>query len=315
MVSRRLLYVVGVPVLAALQGVPAERRIAAEVERVGTEARALLTGDQLTAIETRLTRATRALAAGRVPLALLELQIPFEMTGATAYAKAAGNVGTMSDFKAAWSKMPPPQLNRAEAAGRPLVIAAIADASEARGPATYRASLPYAEDAGIEAGLYYLGESQSVGKFAEFCRSLSIQARQPSVPLRSIAGEIAARERDAAAAYDRADAAGRRAFISVNVALKLARELDSRGQYAGAVLEYLLATRDFGLAINPTLDADGVRDRIASVRATLGDGDHSIAELFIQMAQAYTEREGPPGGAGAAVIVDRVIPAYREVLK
>jgi hypothetical protein len=316
MVPKALLCgIVAAPLIAAVQPASVERRIAAEIGRLGAEARGHLTGDQLTAVETRLSRATRALEAGRVPLAVFELQIPFETSGAVAFATSIGTPRTVAEFKAVWFKTPEPQVNRAGAPGRPLVIAAIADASEARGPATYRASLPYAEDAGVDAGLYYLGESQSVGKFAEFCRSLSIPAPQPAVPLRSIAVELAAREREAAAEYERADAAGRRAFISVNVALKLARELDARGQYAGALLEYLLATRDLGLATSPSLEAARVADRLTSVRGALGAGDQTIAELFIQMAQAYTERDGPPGAAGAAIIVDRVIPAYREVLK
>ena len=38
------------------------------------------------------------------------------------------------------------------------------------GPSTYQASRPYAEDAGTEAGLYYLGESQAVMNYAAFVR-------------------------------------------------------------------------------------------------------------------------------------------------
>ena len=230
----------------ARQTVP-DQRVASEIERVLRDAGQTIDGPELEAVKTRLDRASLAVRAGRTALALYEMQAPFEMAAAWAYAKEKGSVTSMAAFEQEWKRIGPPRIVDAAPGGRPAIVTGLADSAEARAAATYRASRPYAEDAGIQSGLYYLGESRSVVQFAQFCRALNLTPPPQDLHLRSIEPELTLLEREVVDRYDRADADGRRPFIQINVALKLAYELDGRQRYAAALVQYLLARRTLGV--------------------------------------------------------------------
>ena len=110
-------------------------------------------------------------------------------------------------------------------------------------------------------------------------------------------------------------AAGRAAFINVNVALKLARETNGRNHHAAALLQYLLARYRFAMITAPPASAAELQGRIDSARASLASskGDHSVAEFFLQLATAQLATE-TPGPRASAVILDHVLPAYQSVV-
>ena len=84
-------------------------------------------------------------------------------------------------------------------------------------------------------------------------------------------------------------------YIRASAALKQARSLDDHGALEGALFEYLLSRYLFAPLRGPA-GADATRERIAAARATLPAGeDHSIAELFLQLADdGVSQRQRRP---------------------
>src|SRR5581483_7895331 len=160
----------------------------------------------------RLDRAEGALKAGRTYQAIYLFEAAYDGAAAHAFA-AASNVKSLDAFLTKWRELGPPK-PRSGAPGRvPAALDAIAEATEDRGPATYQASRPYAEDAGVDAGLYYLGDSYAVMDFAVFVRSgpWPPVGRRPA--FRSIASELAAFDREMTTKYETMERASHPTYI------------------------------------------------------------------------------------------------------
>ena len=270
------------------------------------------------AVSTALGRVDLALKTDRPYLALFELQRAFEMQAAFDFSAKRANITTSDAFLNEWKRIGAPPAPTAPALKLPIFVQALATSAEARGPATYHASLPYSEDssAGISSGLFYLGESAAVYEFASFCRKIDWPTVAPEPPLRSIDKELDVLDAEVAKAYGAAEAAGRAAFINVNVTIKLARETNSRGHHAAALLQFLLARYRFAMISAPAGPAaPDLQSRLDSARASLTGKkvDHSIAEMFLQLAATQMATE-TPGPRAAVVILDTVLPAYHSVV-
>jgi hypothetical protein len=286
-------------------------RLADEFARLAAEIPKVVPGDSSGAILQRLERGRKALESRQLYLALYDLQPAFEAEGG--YRQAATSVTDHDAFTKTWMQMGEP---KAPSTGKARVafIEALAQSAAGRAPATYRASRPYAEDAGLTAGLYYLGEAHAMVRFAALCRSLDIAASAPPPRFRSIEPMLAAYEREVVEAYDAADAAKRPQYAGVNVAIKLARTLDEQGQHEGALLQYLVSRYRFRVvrSTSEPADLEQLKARVAAVPLPPG-ADHSIAEFFLQLAAA-TVAARDPAGAGAAAVIDDILPAYLEVV-
>jgi hypothetical protein len=300
---------VGMPPRADAQ--PADL-LSREIARV-TAGAAVIPTAQREGFTVRVGRARVAVADGRLMLALYELQAAWEMQDAFAFARESG-ITSAAAFEAHWKALGPPRGAPPDGRARPLLVEGLAQSSEGKASATYHASLPYAQDAGLEAGLYYLGESQAFHRFAAFARSLPIEAG-PAPPLRSIAAELTALEADVLDAYDKAQGDARTPFIGISVTLKLARTLEEQQRRPGALLQYLLARYRFGLTRTPDASADALRERLASADTFARDVDHSLAWFFIELARASAASPAPPGPRAAAAILDDVLPAYRAAIR
>jgi hypothetical protein len=287
-------------------------KIQVELTRLAADVPAVIPEGSRGAITTRLERAQKALANHHLYLALYDLQVVFEAEAGYRLASTEKSVVDHEAFRRKWTEMgmpPDPPATRAAV----VFIEALAQSTEARAPATYRASLPYAQDAGIMAGLYYLGESHGMVRFASLCRL--IPAHPPGRPpaLRSIAPALTAYEKDVVKAYDAAPAAKRPQYAGVNVAIKIARSLDEQGRHEGALLQYLVSRlRHAAIAGGSTAALDSLRDRVKNTIMPAGV-DHSIGDFFLQLASAALD--GPDAAASnAAAILDDVLPAYFEVV-
>jgi hypothetical protein len=305
---------VSVAVSAVLQD--PKPRLSAEFTRLRSEAAQVLPVSDAPAFTTRIDRGEAALKAGRLYLALYDLQPVFEAVGGYTLAKTEKSYASQADFERKWKEMGPPASppsTRVDLA----FVEALAQAAEGRAPATYRASLPYAEDAQMAAGLYYLGESHAMVKFAAFCRSLAFptsSAHRLAVP--SIESHLARYEAEVVKAYDAAPGALRPRYPAVHVAIKIARTLDEQGRHEGALLQYLVSR--FRFALITTLDAAqpssaSVADRIRTFSIP-AEGDGSIARFFLELA-AVANEGSDPGPRGAAAILDDILPAYAAALK
>jgi hypothetical protein len=300
----------------SLVSAQADERIASEMKRLESAIAEVVPADSRGAIVSRLERGRTANAAGRTYLALYDLQVAFEAEGGYRLAAGRKEIPDFETFKRKWTQLgapADPPSTKAEIA----FIEALAQSAEGRAPATYKASLPYAQDAGIEAGLYYLGESQAMVRFAALCRSLERRRSGASPLLRSIEPELAAYEQQVVKAYDAAGAQQRPQFAAVNVTIKIARTLDQQQRYEGALLQYLVSRYRFALltggAAGPAPAAADLQKRIDGIELTPAT-DHSIAQFFLQLASATLS--GPePMTASAVAVLDDVLPAYFEVVK
>jgi len=292
-------------------------RIRAEVERLERATAAL---EQAPGMADLVGRAAKALAASRFYLALDELQDPWTFEHASRFAAARTAITTPELFAREWRRLGEPRTERSGSARTPAAVRGIAQASASRAPATWRASLPYSEDSGLPSGLYYLGGPRAITAYADFRLSLPLAraagAVTPAAP--GLAGAIGALESEAADRFDRAEADSRPRFIRVNVGLKIARTLTDLRQTEGALLQYLAAKYRLENVVPPAEPgtADEIARRLDAVRARLdGPSDHSIAQLFLERAAALLQSGDAAAIRSAAVIADRVLPAYLKVIQ
>jgi hypothetical protein len=195
----------------------------------------------------------------------------------------------------------------------PAVVEAIAAIAETRGPATYRASLPYARDSGIQDGLYYLGDARAVGAFARFVRQLPWPREGTRPAFRSIGTDLDAFDREVTAAYETMDRSQHTTYILTSAAIKQARTLNDGQQYAAALFEYLIARLRFAplRGIVSTATAGRIGDARRDLNASL---DTSIPRLFLEMAASAIESGEPAQQPTAAYILEDVLPAYTAAL-
>ena len=278
-------------------------RLSREIAQVTGAAERVVPEEQRGPAMQRLARAKAAVDAGRLHLALYELEGAYVMTNAFAFANDNAAITSADDLAARWKAVGEPKPAGATSAASPALLQAFAGSAAARAPVTYRASLPYGQDAGVPAGLYYLGEARALAAFANFVRSLKWD-RSGAVPdIRSILPELNAFESEVTTAYTRMTPADHPTYIVTSVLLKRARALNDAGEHAGALVEYLLARLRFAPLRGPVADPQVNTQLIADARKQLSAGvDHSIANLFLEMAEA---------SANASTILADVLPAYR----
>ena len=286
-------------------------RLTREIVRISETAERVVPEDQRAPARQRLARAKASVEAGRLHLALYDIEGAFVMTEAFVAVREAAAVKTSEEFVAKWKATGEPRPRATTAASAPALWQALAGSAAARAPVTYRASLPYSQDDSVASGLYYLGEARALAGFAEFVRSLSWTRTGSPASLRSIAPELDTFEREVTSAYTRMAPADHPTYIITSVLLKRARVLDDAGEHAGALLEYLLARLRFAPLRGAVTVAAADERGIADARARLTGGtDHSIAQLFVEMAQAGIASEDAALRRNAATILADILPAY-----
>jgi hypothetical protein len=290
-------------------------RLSAEMARTRTALEANAAADERAAPLARLDRAATALNAGRLLLATYLTEMPWESARNFEFVKASADITTQDAFVRKWTAMGEPRPVASPRGTRlPAFIDALASAAEGRGPATYHASRPYAEDSGLFGGLYYLADAHSVMQFAAMLRGVDWPTAAPPPSFRSLAIEIAALDTDMTAAYEKMERANHPTYISASAALKQARTLNDGGRFSGALFEYLLSRYLFAPLRGPAA-AEATVERIAAARTALpATADHSIAEFFLQLADEALAGNSEAQRRAAAAVLDDVIPAYNAVL-
>lgn len=208
----------------------------------------------------------------------------------------------------------------------PLAIRALAEAAQGRSIPLLDGSRGFATSTKPKDGLFYMGQAQGEAEFAKFCASLQVPHKPASLTLRSFLPELQKLQEKTNAAFQPPKSIDQHSrFIALNSALKLAKELDSSKFYAGALYEYLEATRHYGMiegaAVDPAKQAtlkNAVND--AQKKLDTSPQDDSIAQLFIERANTYLTH--PDGSAptsdewkAAQVILEQVLPAYTAAEK
>jgi hypothetical protein len=170
-------------------------------------------------------------------------------------------------------------------------------------------------------GLFNLGQAQGQAEFAAFCTMLHLPRKATLYPLRSLMPEIETLQEKTNAAFQPPRSIDvHTLFMSLNSALKQARELDATKCYAGALYQYLYAVGYYGIlgaAPQDSSQQSALKSGLATARQKLdaSQRDDSIAQLFLEKAESQvTHVDGSAPSAGdwriAKVIVDQVLPAY-----
>jgi len=179
----------------------------------------------------------------------------------------------------------------------------------------------FAVSTGPKEGLFNLGQAEGQAEFAAFCTTLQLPRQAAPYPLRSLMPEIETLQEKTNAAFRPPRSIDLHTlFMSLNSALKQARELDATKCYAGALYQYLYALGFYGMldaAPPDSVQQSALKRTLATAREKLAASqrDDSIAQLFLEKAESQVRHlDGSAASAGdwriAEVIVDQVLPAY-----
>lgn len=278
----------------------------------------------------RLDSAREALRHGSRSLALERLASVRVDLGTAAYMRRLSPAQrlTGAGFAAEWRRMAgqlgddlgPPSPG-ALSGVRPAVARAMGEAALPQVRAYYQASLDYGRNTTPQSGCFYLGTARALRQLVAFCRTVADgfpRRRQPA--LRALDAELDGLQAEVLAAYRPPAAIDRHGdFIGVGSLLKEARELNAAGLRYGALLRYLqaaLAMRPLRRAAPPP-DAGALAGRLRQLDARLAASelDHSIGQLFLEIARAHLAvGTAPASAATAAAILGDVLPRYFAAL-
>lgn len=179
----------------------------------------------------------------------------------------------------------------------------------------------FAVSTGPKDGLFNLGQAEGQAEFAAFCTTLHLSRQAAPYPLRSLMPEIETLQEKTNAAFRPPRSIDlHTVFMSLNSALKQARELDATKCYAGALYQYLYALGFYGMldaAPPDSVQQSALKRALATARQKLdaSQRDDSIAQLFLEKAESQVRHADSSTPSAddwriAKVIVDQVLPAY-----
>ncbi len=214
------------------------------------------------------------------------------------------------------------ELGARSARHTPSAILALAQVARAQAGPYYQSGRQYGLETSLEYGLYYMGFATADYDFARLCGTFPFESAGAAPRYLSTRPELDRLETEIVAAYEKADADGRRRFLDLNANLKLANELDGRGWFAGALQKYLDVSMRLQLVVGPQPTGREAELRgaleAARRRLTTGPDDQTIALLYVEMAEnaldAPCSADTNPVGRAAA-IVDKVLPSYFAYLE
>jgi hypothetical protein len=276
-----------------------------------------------------LNAATEALDAGKLYLSLEKLlQAEDLLHGARVVADKTEAVKSgFPAFEAEWEKASQSLKTLSEETRKkdwpsvPLALQALSETAQGTSIPLLEGSRGFAVSTKPSDGLFYMGQALGEAAFAKFCSSVLLTRNSATFPRRSFLPELQKLQEKTNTAFQppRSIQLHDR-FIALNSALKLAAELDSQKFYAGALYQYLEATRHFGMLDAPALDAarqTASKTDLAAVRKKLTSSkqDDSLAQLFLERAEsqiAHADGSAPAADEwrSARVILDQVLPAY-----
>jgi len=202
-----------------------------------------------------------------------------------------------------------------------LAVRALSETAQAMTIPLLEGSRGFAVSTQPKDGLFNLGQAQGQAEFAAFCTTLHLPRKATPYPLRSLMPEIEALQEKTNAAFQPPRSIDLHTlFMSLNSALKQARELDATKCYAGALYQYPYAVGFYGMLDAVPLDSSqqsALKSALTTARQKLdaSQRDDSIAQLFLEKAEsqvAHVDGSAPSADDWriAKVIVDQVLPTY-----
>ena len=207
-------------------------------------------------IEQRLKDADSARSAGHLYLSLENLGQAEDYFQAvrTIEAKADAIKDNLPAFEAEWGKASleyaalDKQARQRDWDRFPAAVRALSESAQGRTIPLLEGSRGFATSTKPQDGLAYMGEAKGEAAYATFLHGLSIARKGSPFPLRSVLPELEALQEKTNAAFQPPRSIDMHPrFINLNATLKFARELDSSRAYAGALYQYLEATRHYGM--------------------------------------------------------------------
>lgn len=203
----------------------------------------------------------------------------------------------------------------------PVAVRALSETAQNMTMPLLEGARGYAVSTEPKGGLFNLGEAQGQSEFAAFCTTLHFPRKGAAYPLRSLLPEIEILQGRTTAAFQPPRSIDLHTlFMSLNSALKQARELDATKCYAGALFQYLYAVGFYGMLDAAPLDPSqqpALQSALSAARQKLdaSQRDDSIAEFFLEKAEsqvAHVDGSAPSADDWrvAKVLIDQVLPAY-----
>jgi hypothetical protein len=316
-----------------------KRQIKAEIERLQHSLKEKPVSDADFAsvnsmVDDALKGAVEALDSGKLYLSLEKLlQAEDLLQGARVIEEKSDAVKSgFPAFEAEWEKASKnlaalDQEARQRNWGRaPVALQALSESAQGKSIPLLEGSRGFATSTKPRDGLFYMGQAQGNAAFAKFTSTVSLTKSSAAFPLRSYLPELRKLQDKTNAAFKPPRSIELHSrFIALNSTLKLAEELDAQKFYAGALYQYLEASRHFGMLDVPPLDAaqqSTLKADIAAARKKLAASkqDDSLALLFVERAEsqiAHSDGSAPSADEwrSARVILDHVLPAYFAALK
>jgi hypothetical protein len=290
--------------------------------------------DLVKGIEQRLKDADSARSAGRLYLSLENLGQAEDYFQAVRTIEAKGDAikDNLPAFEAEWGKASmeyaalDKQARQRDWNRLPAAVRALSESAQGRTIPLLEGSRGFATATKPQDGLAYIGEAKGEAAYATFLYGLSLTRKGAPFPLRSVLPELEALQEKTNVAFQPPRSIDMHPrFINLNATLKFARELDSSKAYAGALYQYLEATRHYGM-LDPVVPDDAkqsaLRSQVAEElkKVSTSRRDDSIAQIFLEKANGWLNK--PEGAApspdewrSTRVILEQVLPAYYAALK
>jgi hypothetical protein len=243
-----------------------------------------------------IARAEDALQKGYRMLALQRLAVVVPVVEGTTYAAA----NAKADLDSEWKRNAKIRTLAAPRDLHPAAVRALAEVASLEARCYYDASLDYAKATSPAEGFFYIGRALGQKTFIDLAKRVSQNEPLAPPPIRSIASELDALNRELLVAYKPPASIDRHSdFIGASAMVKEARELDQAGLRYGALIRYLEAARRVAL-ITMTPGPAAVPQLPAGV-------DHSIGQVYVEAAKADP--------ANANILANFVIPRYLAALQ
>ncbi|HJQ68382.1 MAG TPA: hypothetical protein VKA70_05405 [Blastocatellia bacterium] len=273
-----------------------------------------------------LKRVESAIARGHLFLSLYYLQ-PVRVSLMTYdYQRSKAEVAKrgVEAFEAEWRDLGQQLAAKEKTAARPFektpaAVRALTETSLGQVHPNHQSGRLYGLNTTVNDGLYYMGRAPAFQEFAIFSRQLGFQSTRSSLKLGSMEPELSALEAETLAAYKQAADKDLRPFIGVNVALKVAWDLNRERWYFGALLKYLDASLALKLLDAPAVGADRqaeLKRKSAAFAIELSNTttDHTIGLIYWQMAERALDASSEDLKR-ASVIIEHVLPRYFKAIR
>jgi hypothetical protein len=315
-------------------GQDASTQIKNEIERLQKSLQDLPRGNPNVAelkpmIEGSLKEAEEAVRVGHLYLSLQKLAVADDLlAGARLVMEKTDTVESgLPAFEAEWEKASKrltafdQQARQRNWKSAPAAVRALAEVAQGKSIPLLQGGRGFAVATKPGDGLFYIGQAEGNAEFAKFCASLNFAGIKAPYALRSLLPELQGLQEKTNLAYQPPQSVDLHPrFIQLNSTLKLAKELDATEFYAGALLEYLEAVRDYGMLSASPVEASKqatLKQGLAKERTKLSESplDESIAQLFVERAEsqiAHADGSAPSVDEwrSTSVILEQVLPAY-----